>query len=399
MRRKKILVVTYGGGHAKMLRPVVSQLTAKSEYEVVVLALTMAKLEFEGLGVRMVGYKDFFQGPEVMRYGARLASELTGNVLDLDESIAYLGQNYLELVNEHGENQAATLYKKCGRQAFSPAESMKHILSEVSPDVVVATNSPRSEKAAVYAANSLGLKAVALIDMFAVRCKAWFSDNDFADKILVFDESVKKFLENEGRRAADVVVTGNPSFDQLAQCYKDQKKDIGDERENGDYTILWASQREPEYEPETMGHGDPRLPVEIESQLMKIIAKHNWKLIVRSHPNEERRLYDHTVEISGQSESLETLLRRVDVVVTMTSTVGLQGIVLGADLVTIDMSVLTPTVPLSESGISTGVSDLASLEPVLLKLKDNVAARGGKDARYKIVGAASNVVREIESLL
>jgi len=69
MKYKKLLIVSYGGGHARMLRPVVESLERKGGYEISILALTTAQKEFEGVDSSILGYKDFFTSGEVIRYG------------------------------------------------------------------------------------------------------------------------------------------------------------------------------------------------------------------------------------------------------------------------------------------------------------------------------------------
>jgi len=395
---KKILVVTYGGGHARMLSPVVDHLLLLSNVQVCVLALTTAVLEFNPGRVEVLGYKDFFfQNLDVKKYGEALIKSLD-KVVDHDEAVAYLGANYLELIEAIGEEEAKKQFGSLGRQAFNPIKSMTHILRKISPDLVVSTNSPRSEKAAIQAAYDLNIPAIALVDMFAIRCEKWFAKAVFADKVLVLSESVKRYLVSKGRCEKSIIVVGNPAFDGLVKRYNKIRDKIEAKRSSLPFTVLWASQREPEYCFETGLHGDIDLPLKVEERLVDIFSRHkDWRLIARNHPSEVQRDYPDFVMTSSQSDDLFELLTSVHLVITLTSTVGFQGAILGAKLVTIDLSVLTPTMPFSEMKLSKGVRDLDEIEPALLSIYENLSS--STTPVYDIDNSTERVLKEICSSL
>ena len=389
-----LLFVTYGGGHARMLLPVIVELSKLSNVSISVLALTTAPSELKHLSLNMLRYKDFFGScKKVKRYGEELIRDME-KVVDYDETISYLGKNYLELVELLGEDGAHDIYKREGRQSFNPEKALEEILTKVNPDVVIATNSPRSERAAIRAARNLGIYSIAMIDMFSIRCENWFSDNNFADKVLVFSDFVKNSLVSKGRSEDSIVVTGNPAFDSLVNHYIMYKDKIEENRAIKPFTVLWASQREPAYLSEVKLYGDVDLPIKVEAVLVDVFTKHpDWCLIVRNHPSEVCREYPKHVRVSNQSDDLLNLLSCVDVVITLTSTVGFQGSILGANFVTIDLSVVTPTMPFSEMGISQGVKSLDEIESVLLSIfqKDSACQKSS----YAIENATNNVIKEI----
>jgi len=380
-----------------MLRPVVEQLVCQNKLRIMILALTSARKEFMGVEAQLFGYKDFFGGGDVDLYGETLANEMN-SMIDSEETIAYLGQNFLEQVEEFGVDEATQRYKEYGRQGFLPIKSLLHIISNISPDLVVTTNSPRSEKAALMASQIFGVKALALIDMFAIRCLPWFKDKNIADRICVLSEEVKASLVDAGRSSESIVVTGNPAFDPLVNYYRSRKNEINQKRRKRPFTVLWASQLEPAYCGDMRKSGDENLPNKVESELECIFSKRkDWQLIVRNHPNETVRSYPNFVEISLQQENLTDLLERVDLVVTLTSTVGFQGAILGAQLVTIDKSVFTETMPFSSMGLSKGIVDLNMLESVLEE--GSLRAFHDHSCAYSIGDATSRVVNEIYDLL
>lgn len=386
---QKILLVSYGGGHINMLLPIAQRLR-ELKYEVVFFALTTAIDKLKQTDFKYYTYKDFFYNDEVQKYGKELVKELDTIKLNDEESIAYLGQNYLELIQKYGEQQAKELYSKSNRQIFNPIESMKHVLENIKPDLVVSTNSPRSEKCIIQASHKLGIKSIALIDLFAIRCVDWFKDSNFASKICVFSDDVKSYLIENGRDEKDIIVAGNTVFDELVNCHNVESNE-------DTYRVLWASQKEPEYFAEFDTKGNPNLPLEIEKKLFEIFKNKNWQLVVRNHPNETQRNYPEFVEISDSTTKLIDTLKSVDLVITCTSTVGLEGLVLGKDLITIDMSVFTPTIPFSKYGYSEGINNLEELEDTILNIyKDRF---NKKENKYNIKNATENIVIEIENLL
>ncbi|MDH1933100.1 hypothetical protein ACF8EA_23740 [Pseudomonas sp. YQ_5] len=398
---RKILFVVYGGGHARLVRPVIDHLLRTSQdVEVICLALTTAVREFSGLiseRFRILAYKDFFgQDAEVLSHGKSLVQKMT-NIFDLDESIAYLGKNYLELIKQAGSHQkAAEIYEQGGRQVFLPIESMREIISLVEPDIVVTTNSPRSEKAALIAARSLNVRSVAIIDMFSFRCESWLVE--LADTVCVFDISVAERLRVLGRHG-DIQVTGNPAFDTLVKRFNNNRNSLAKQKKILPFTVLWASQQEPEYVYELNAVGNVGLPIAVEHELIEVFSCNpDWQLIVRNHPNEEPRTYPSFVKISAQHQPLEELLKEVHVIVTLTSTVGLQGRIMGCQLVTIDGSAFTSTVPFAKIGYSIGLSSPSELVGELKRLASLVNKQPLASPPYLIENAAERVAHAILSI-
>ncbi len=386
---KKILFISYGAAHINMLLPVAEELKKKG-YTIEFFALTMAIEKLKKTNFKFYTYKDFFFDEKVKEYGKKLIEKLDTIKLDDDDSIAYLGQNFIELIERYGEEQAFEIYNKAGRQIFEPNKSMKKVLTIIKPDLVIATDSPRSEKCVIKASREFNIKSVALINLFAIRCIDWFKEDNFADKICVFSEDVKQYLVDNGRNKKDVVVTGNPAFDDLVNLKYEKKSD-------GEFKVLWASQKEPKYFAEFDLEGDEELPLKIEEKLINIFKnKKNWKLLVRNHPNEEERNYPSFIELTN-SKKLIDVIKEVDLIICCASTVGIEGLILGKDLITIDLSVLTQTLPYSKFGYSLGIDDLEELEEKITQVYNSFSKE--KIKKYNITNATKNVVNVVIDLL
>jgi len=400
MKKKKVFFIAYGAGHIAMLIPVIKQLRKEGAIDVIVIGLTTAREKLERAGIPYLGYLDLVKETanydQVKDLGERLAAALPAGTVPIEESVAYLGANYVELIESLGEEAASARYQAEGRQAFLPVNFMKWVLEKYRPDLVVATNSPRTERAAILAAGALGIPALCLVDLFALQEVAWIGQPGYADRICVLSAGVKDMFIAHGRKDAEVVITGNPAFDPLAAPELVHARDSV-RRAHGwsdcDKVILFASQVEPLKHPFIDLQGDPALPRDIEKTLCRIVEKHSdYRLIVRHHPSEtvEPAKMSARVEIGDKSENLATLLHSVDVVVVMSSTVGLEAALIGKPVVSVDMSVFTPDAPYASMGISLGVGRLDTLEAAVDKAiaggAPTGAVCGDGQATKRIVG-------------
>ena len=218
---KKILFVSYGGGHVNLLLPVYRQLVNDKNHLCEFLALTSAGNVLEENGFPHLGFKDLIESgdEQVLAYGRDLVGKTNDSMrVPYDESVAYMGLSFWDLVQRHGEEEAHRIYREeGGRQAFYPVTPLRRYLEKVRPDLVVATNSPRAERAVIDAATQLGIPAVCVVDLFAFREIQWIGQPGFARKVCVLSEFVRGRMINAGRSHDEVIVTGNPAFDSMVK--------------------------------------------------------------------------------------------------------------------------------------------------------------------------------------
>lgn len=373
--KKTILVVAYGGGHINMVIPIIRELKKNPKWEIKVLGLTTAGQALEREGIPYWGFHQFVENSdkEALNFGKQLAEGIPGGKVSYDETVAYLGLSYKDLVDRLGEKEAAHQFKNEGRQAFCPTTILERILKKVNPDLLIATNSPRAEKAAILSAHKLGIPSICLVDLFALWEVEWIGKPFYADQVCVLSNYVKDIIVSGGRNPSDVVVTGNPAFDRLAQTDLHQKGlELRKQRGwKNSKVLLWCSQPEPKAHPLTGNPGDPELPRKIDRTLIGLLPRHpEWHLVIRPHPNEnvQFKTLPDRVELSSPADDLEILLHAVDGIVTMTSTVGLQGALIEKPFITIQMSVYTPDAPYADMGIALGVNNLDDLEMALVDI-------------------------------
>lgn len=372
---KKVLFVTYGGGHVKMVIPVASALVHAGLAEPTVLALTTAAPVVRQSGLNMVQFKTFVTPHDsaALQQGRRLMDNMRGSVADQDETAAYLGLSYSNLVATVGESEAAAAYKAMGRQAFLPVLTLERILTICTPDLVVITNSPRAERAAAIAARKLGIPVICMVDLFALDEVRWIGAPDYADHVCVLNDSVKQFLINAGRHAGQITVTGNPGFDALFDPGMPRQGSALRERMSwqGKHVILWPSVIEPDVHPFSGCPGHPALPAKVLNALITWVqCSDGCVLCIRPRPGERVIAGviipdDHRVVMTGQDWVLAPLLHAVDLVVTINSTVGLEGRLAGARVVQVSGSVLDDALPLQAYGMADETVPLTGIQDAL----------------------------------
>jgi hypothetical protein len=404
---KTILFISYGGGHVNLLLPVFRQLILDENCKCEFLALTMAGVRLQEQGIPYLGFKDMLEpgDDQASAYGRELVGEeATGSmVVPYEESIAYMGLSFWDLVHRHGEEEADRIYREDGgRQAFYPITPLRRFLNKKQPDLIVTTNSPRAEQAAIDAATDLGIASVCVVDLFAFQEVRWIGKPGFATRVCVLSEFVRQMMIDAGRGEDEVIVTGNPAFDNLStvrdsntgQSFRAEKGWRDDEQ-----VVLWASNVEPKVHPFSAIEGNPELPRQVEVQLLQLIQQHkNIRVVFRPHPNDSYRpeTLPERAELSTSDENLDTLLAAVDCVVVLSSTVGLQAALMGKPLVNIKLSIFSRDAPYDDMGISIGVDDVADLNASILRaLAEGQAGTGLPEtgtATEKVVNVIKTVL-------
>ena len=357
-----------------MLVPLILKAKSNPDYELVVLGLTTAAKVLADNNIEFIGFKNLIDTNNeiALEYGAKLAREMVCNdQVSEQETIAYMGLSFWDLVCKHGYQRAEDLYKKHGRQAFLPNLVMQLLFEKTSPDILISTSSPRAERAAFMVAKSLNIPSVCVVGPLATHELEWVSKPGFATNVCVPTEHVKKLILANGRDSSGLFVTGNPAFDQLYDVQMEHdtekyKQTMGWEDKR---IILWASQLEPNKHPFTGELADPELPRKVDNALIELSGIYpDWQIIVRHHPSEETHElhYPPNIHVSKSSEDLNPLLLAADVIIVMTSTVGLQGALIGKPIVAINMSIFKQDVPYEKMGIAKGVNRLVELEEAIV---------------------------------
>lgn len=335
IKKKKILFAAYGGGHIKVLLPVVQELLRENgAFEPVVLAFTTAKNDCKARCIACQTMLDFVHlfPPQAIEIGQKLASELAYHAIDVEESAAYLGISFWELVQEFGEEEAYKLYREKGRSVFCPVKAMEKILAELKPDMVVSTNSPRCEKALLKAANNLGATSICVADFYVDKTATWLAEDWCGTKICVLDEFVKQQLIDIGRNPAQIIITGNPAFDHYGSKSAQEEAEKYRTENIRPYSkiIAYASNTEPDGETKNL----PQLILDF---LVKECKRLGYRLSHRQHPSEAVATRPEEV-LNGNAVSLETFISSADLMVTFPSTVIYEARLLAVPTLALGMS-------------------------------------------------------------
>lgn len=347
-----------------------------SGWKTTLLALTTASTVACKADEPHIGFQDLahFADKNADYFGRLIVPEYTvGSPVSREESLAYHGASFADLAARIGIDAAWDKWRELGRQSFLPVDFMHRVLLHFAPDVVIATNSPRTEQATMIAAGRLGIPSLCAVDMFALHEVKWISQPNFAHRITVLNESVRDLMIRHGVAPNKLAITGNPAFDGLnAPQTMASGKALRAARkwDDGLLNILWASQVEPESHPFTGQRGDPKLPRRIEAELRAIVKEDpRIRLIVRYHPSEQVDfVVADRVVFSPSSEPLHALLHAVDLVVVTASTVGLEAWLTRRPVIAVEGSVFTADAPFAAMGISAGVQTTACLKKMVKDL-------------------------------
>lgn len=322
-------MVCYGGGHVKIMNNIYRVLSQEKDIEIVILALTKAqeflkekKVEYMTLEKynKIIGERDY------INLGKKIVKKLGENFLD-EESILYYFYGTIDLIKEFGENKVIEGYKKYGRRIFLPLSFIEKVIEYEKPQLVLTTNAPRTEKAALMVANNKGIPTISIEDLLGVfneknkEIEIFFNsklyEETFGKNICVLSEITKNNLEK--RTKANIYITGNPNFDTIFQEYQNIKK------VKIDRTLCYLSQ--------STNENLQIFEVLLKSLKSKIINN----LIVKIHPNEAKEKYyklnKKYNDIAKFEENLYNAILKSDVILTEYSTAGIEAVLLGKHVI------------------------------------------------------------------
>ncbi len=400
-------MVAYGGGHIAMVLPVMRALRARIPgVHIDLLALTTAKRTALEAGEAPLGYADLLHLLSPAEQSQALAlgrTLLEGNAhpdVPQAETLAYLGVNALDLYQRLGTAAAQDVLAKKGRHGFYPIGFLRRVIDQLRPDLVIATNAPRSEQAAMDAAGDAAIPTLAILDLFGIganpdakerasrlvlprtplsRSAPFFADAFAArtrhpSRVCVLAGAVRDHLVASGWPCELIAITGNPAFDALFDpATRDAamalRKRLGWMNKK---IVLLAAQPEPRGHPATRWPAGDALALAMESQLREwVMTRPDAALIVRHHPNHWHRyprLPDNAqvhFSVPGE-ESIDPLILASDCVVVQTTTVGLQAATVGIPVLAMQCSPgVLSAFSYADLGVAQGVPDVAELPAAL----------------------------------
>ncbi len=385
MSPRRILAVAYGGGHIAMLLPVLRALRRRDPaLHIDLLALTTAARAARNAGEAPLGYADLLhlldaaERERALELGTHALAGNTHPDVGADETRAYLGVNRLDLEQQYGVDGARARYAQQGRHGFHPIGFMRRVVAALHPDLVLTTNSPRSEEAVVDAARDAGIPSVAVLDLFGLPGDRFAARTRHPDRVCVLAPQVRDNLVAAGWPRDIIAVTGNPAFDRLHDAdTRDAARALRAAHGWLDkQVVLLAAHPEPCAHPASRWPAGDALPLAMEQALRAwVAARDAAALVVRHHPNHWHRfprLPDDArthFSVPGE-EPVYPWILAADAVVVQTTTVGVQAASVGIPVLSMRCSPGALTAfDFVSLGVSTGVDDPAALGAALDALR------------------------------
>ena len=412
---KTVLFVTYGGGHAAMAIPVIRELEKVYGLKTVALAATLGGPYFRRQNMPYLGFKDFVlpEDKEAIAWGTKMAAlhhqPETG--IEEEEAIAYMGLSYWDLVKKHGADEAARLWAEKGRIAFFPVTVLERVIDRIKPDMVVTTNSPRAEYAAQVVANQRGIPTMSMYDLFGLYNFYRIE----ADYLAVISQHVIENLRKDTglREGQKFITTGNPAFD-LAFDYrgpvnKEWRRANLPAMPDDAKAVLWLD--ESAYFERGTGDLIERRPEDINKDLNDFAYAAQqagaWVLI-RPHPSQQRPPFDDWLSktqfknvLFAGGLPLYPLLNAVDAVLTYSSTVGCEALLVGRPVVQLTYYLGIHTLLLTDWGVAWAADSPEALADIFTKcfygeytdaMKANVQAMFPQERAAPKIAAAINAI-------
>lgn len=387
----KILLAAYGGGHINIIINLYFELR-KRGVDPVVFGLTMGIKKLNEYKIPYLSYESFLEDKDhkAIELGKELCSGMSLNdAIPYSETVAYMGINYAELIEQYGKDGAADLYKTKGRQAFKPKNFVKRVLDTINPDLVISTNSPRTEECLIREANGRKIPTYVVNDFYdESEIEARTGDPTYCRKIFVTLEKVRKELISRGWSPERVLLFGNPAFDQLfkpislsSEEYFKNSLSITDDSK----VILWVKSVFPKIKD---------LELETEKKLIAYLGdRKDIKLLIKPHPNDPIK-YTSTGNYKYITDEvpLQDLVKKSNLVITVNSTVGLEASILGKAVIQMATFQYPEKVPFEKLGIGKEVHALSELE----KYVDTMLSRGKeKEVAQRMQKASPLIINEI----
>ena len=330
------------------------------------LALTTGAHAARAMGLVPLGYRDFahwYDASTLQKHAAPLLADTRHPLIDEAETIAYLGINFEDLHQRLGADAASQAYASKGRWAFMPLNFMRRLLGHLKPDVVVTTNSPRSEQAVIEVATELGIPSVCMVDLFSPVGDPFLDRTLYATALTTISDFGKRNLVAGGVPAERIHITGSPAFDSLADPLRMQEA-VDDRVALGWKNlkvILWAGNLE-EPPPGLGAESDPTfLALRVERILRDYVRTHSdTALVIRYHPNQIHNFdpgspQERVLWSIPQARHPHRDIHLADLVIVNGSTIGLEAAMVGKSVLAMDNSHKGYMFPLSDFGVARGV--------------------------------------------
>jgi len=395
---KKILLTSYGGGHVNMLIPIYQALKEQG-HQVDFFALTTASPKLKALNIPFKTFKDLLDLPADQEWidlvnVLNIPSSFTSHI-PFDESVAYYAVGLKNLCEDFGRIEGLEKFKKLNRVAFKPVNTLREFFAREKFDLVMTTNSPRSEMAAVLAARSLKIKCICVVDTFDYEyLRGHLKEPGYANRLCVINQFAKDVLIENGRPSEEIVVTGNPAFDSIYE----KKHELGGQVYRNNHfpkaqTLIMLAKSAMA---EDIAYQDLA-----QQQLFQACKDNkNIAVVIRNHPNDLTKIpetLDNFKQSFSKDDHIHDVLWACDAVIHLYSTVGLEGRLIGKNVYQLTETKIFCNFDLTQSFGAIGIKTVEEIpfdQPTLLnkKLPQIQFADDGLTATQRIIQVVNDLI-------
>lgn len=411
---KKVLFVSYGGGHIKILSLIADALEKSEGVDFKILALTTAYktaiIHFPDKTTGLLDYTLLFNTHrlEIANYGKSLLSENFNpdSGISEKETLQYLGLSMFDLVHKYGKKRANELYNRKKRQAFLPVEVMKKILQYEDTDIVVSTTAPRFEQASLIAGNQLGIETIEILDLFGELYPL-----PEAKHIVCMNKSVSDSLKQQGLIDREYYHYGQPAIEKSCKAIASidshvLKQHLGI---NKNTVLLYATQQPNVYN-EDFSYagfaGYETINNSVFSIFERLHENFSIDILLRIHPNESINDYQFWldkypfVKYINNELNVPESISVCDALLTQASTISVEAMVAGKQVFTfryhLDQTYPLPGVTMKPFIHANGFEDLES--KLLHFLQNDLPNYRRKNVDFLPLNSVENIVKLIEKI-
>lgn len=359
--KKRIFIVTYGGGHVSIMIPLIRELRKRDGIALSILGLSIASEALKEAGIEhhtILDYKELIMDKNAWMFGKKLAREMhvNGKGITFEETVIYFGSSMRDLVQEKGEKEAFELFEKDGKVCFIPLHTMELILDYEKPDLLVTGNCPRMERAAMTVARENGIKVLSLNDLLGFDKKYIFP----ADKLAVISEITRENLIKKGNSPDKIVVTGSPAFDPI----------VAEQRTFNRQAILTDLQLPPDARIFLLATQPQKACTwAMIDMMIRLLGRYRgYYLVIKNHPGDDNRPYEDYLAKKNHPRVVMTdipvrkIIFVADLTVTIFSTVGVESVLMGVPLIQLNLMGIPNPIPLNQYNLSLEARSYNELE-------------------------------------
>lgn len=335
---KKIFMVSYGGGHSKILVEIYKKINKNFlNFEIIYLAMTTSKKDLIKENLKFKTLENYLNILEINNKEIDLIKDFNitynyNEYVSNEEHELYNKVCLDELLDKYSFEELRRNLLKYGRRLYLPLKNMKNIIDYEKPDLIITTNAPRFERAALIVGNKMKIPTISIEDLYGdpnetdikidLELQKMDYSKSFGKYICVIDEVAQRNIAKQLLNKNKIFITGNPNFDKLVKRKREGK--ISTAEIIKEKKILYLAQSTKDFE----------IILEHLKNIMK--RRKDITTIVKLHPN-QRVVIEETDNFFIENKNLEELILESNLVITEYSTSGIEALILDRKVLSIQL--------------------------------------------------------------